>query len=90
MSQSRYGQKIPPGMCLAHRGQWLGYRNLTYSPWHPCEWPGLAVILDSRTSHAARAADWDRKSIEQMRLTADICLRGVCAVGAGEQDEVNR
>jgi len=30
------------------------------------------------------------KSIEQMRLTADICLRGVCAVGAGEQDEVNR
>lgn len=66
----------PEDLCPEHRRIWLTWRNLTYNPWHPQEWPGGSIIMDNRTLHETRRRDWDRKSEEQMDLTEKICRRG--------------
>lgn len=60
-----------PG-CQTARAQWL---RLDYNPRHPTEWPGRQQILDSRTSHTARHADWQRKTAQQVQLIENICAR---------------
>lgn len=52
-----------------------GWRHLYYNPQRPSEWPGGQHILDSRTSHAARKADWDKKTARQIELVESICAR---------------
>jgi hypothetical protein len=52
--------------CQPIRAQWL---RLDYDPRHPSEWPGQQQILDARTSHTERRADWQRKTD---RIVTDI------------------
>jgi hypothetical protein len=65
----------PPGLCPAHRRIWSAWRDHTYNSRAPKDWPGQ-ILLDARTSHADRRADWNRKNTEQMQLTADLCTSG--------------
>jgi hypothetical protein len=43
---------------------------------HPTEWPGEAMIMDSRTSHTTRRRQWIEKDAEQMELIETICRSG--------------
>lgn len=43
---------------------------------HPSEWPGGCIIMDDRTSHATRRADWERKNQDQIALIVSICTSG--------------
>ncbi|MFF8994016.1 hypothetical protein ACF09H_29630 [Streptomyces sp. NPDC014983] len=67
---------IPRDLCPAHREIATSWRDNHYSPWNPSEWPGGSHIMDSRTSHAERAAGWDRKNLEQIELTISCCRSG--------------
>ncbi|MFJ3182460.1 hypothetical protein ACIPJN_29290 [Streptomyces sp. NPDC086796] len=67
---------IPRDLCPVHREIAYGWRDHHYSPWNPSEWPGGSHIMDSRTSHAERGADWDRKNLQQIELTIDCCRPG--------------
>lgn len=58
--------------CQAIRAQWL---RLDYNPRHPTEWPGQQQILDARTSHAERRADWQRKTAQQVVDIENRCAR---------------
>ena len=58
--------------CAIARTKW---RRVVYSPWRPAEWPGGQHILDSRTSHAERRADWEKKTAQQIELIESICAR---------------
>ena len=58
--------------CQAARAGWL---RLDYNPRHPSEWPGGQQILDARTSHTARRADWQRKTAQQIAAIEDRCAR---------------
>lgn len=72
----RFTMRAPDDLCPAHRKIWTGWRDLTYSPSNPTEWPGGSHIMDSRTTHAERARTWDAKSREQMTLTEECCRSG--------------
>lgn len=65
------GVKLCPA-CQTIRANWL---RLTYNPKKPAEWPGGQHILDSRTTHAERRADWERKTARQVQLIESICTR---------------
>ncbi|MFJ2217820.1 hypothetical protein ACIQVO_36620 [Streptomyces sp. NPDC101062] len=67
---------IPRDLCPAHREIAYAWRDNHYSPWNPSEWPGGSHIMDSRTSHAERGAGWDRKNLQQIKLTIDCCRSG--------------
>lgn len=67
---------MPDGMCPAHTHIWKGWARLRYNPANPTEWPGGAHIMDSRTTHAERAAGWARKTLEQLTSIEDVCKRG--------------
>lgn len=58
--------------CAAARTKW---RQVIYNPRRPSEWPGGQHILDSRTSHTERRADWEKKTAEQVALIEGICAR---------------
>jgi len=66
----------PADLCVEHAAIWKYWAAHDYNWRHPCEWPGMGPIMDSRTTHADREAGWDRKNREQMDLTADICRGG--------------
>lgn len=69
--------ELPPAdLCPAHRKVWRNYAALTYDPRHPHEWPGISVIMDNRTDHAKRAADWDHKTREVLASIERICRGG--------------
>jgi hypothetical protein len=72
----RFAMRTPVDLCPAHRKIWLGWRDLTYNPRNPTEWPGGSHIMDSRTTHVERARKWDVKSREQMTLTEACCRSG--------------
>ncbi len=67
---------IPRDLCPVHREIAYAWRDNHYSPWNPSEWPGGSHIMDSRTSHTERSADWDRKNLQQIELTIDCCRSG--------------
>ncbi|MFK0296322.1 hypothetical protein ACIQU6_38425 [Streptomyces sp. NPDC090442] len=67
---------IPSDLCRAHATIARSWRDNHYSPWNPSEWPGGTPIMDSRTSHQERAADWDRKNADQLERTIRICRSG--------------
>lgn len=67
---------IPRDLCPVHREIAYAWRDNHYSPWNPSEWPGGSHIMDSRTSHTERGADWDRKNLQQIELTIDCCRSG--------------
>jgi hypothetical protein len=67
--------KAPVDLCPEHTRIWKGWRDHHYNPHHPQDWPGQP-LLDSRTSHQARRADWETKNGEQMRLTEECCRSG--------------
>lgn len=71
------GMKAPDHLCPEHKRIWVGWRDNSYNPRNPTEWPGKAHIMDSRTSHQTRAAEWDRKNRAQMDLVAGVCARGM-------------
>jgi hypothetical protein len=58
--------------CQPIRAQWL---RLDYNPRHPSEWPGRQQILDARTSHTERRADWQRKTAAQVQAIENACAR---------------
>jgi hypothetical protein len=62
-------------MCPEHTRIWRAWRDHLYNPYHPQDWPGM-MILDARTSHAERRADWVAKNAEQMQLTEECCRSG--------------
>jgi hypothetical protein len=68
----------PADLCPAHREAWLTWRNhyLKYRVSNPTEWPGRAMIMDSRTSHTTRRRGWIDKDAEQMELIEKICRSG--------------
>ncbi|WP_217223139.1 hypothetical protein [Streptomyces anulatus] len=67
---------IPRDLCPVHREIAYSWRDHHYSPWTPSKWPGGSHIMDSRTSHAERGADWDRKNLQQIELTIGCCRSG--------------
>jgi hypothetical protein len=68
----------PADLCPAHRAAWMTWRNhyRKYRVEHPTEWPGEAMIMDSRTSHTTRRRQWIEKDAEQMELIETICRSG--------------
>lgn len=58
--------------CQPIRAGWL---RLDYNPRHPTEWPGGQQILDARTTHTERRADWARKTAQQVQAIEDLCAR---------------
>jgi hypothetical protein len=71
--------------CHESRRKW---RLVEYDPHKPSEWPGTrGGIMDSTTSHAARRADWDRKTADQIALIERICLETHADVSLGEEVE---
>lgn len=67
---------IPRDLCSVHDKIARDWRENHYSPWNPTEWPGGSHIMDSRTSHSERSADWDRKNLQQIELTIAFCRSG--------------
>jgi hypothetical protein len=58
--------------CHESRRKW---RLVEYDPRNPSEWPSKGRgIMDARTTHAARRADWERKTADQIALIERICL----------------
>jgi hypothetical protein len=70
------GGSPPADLCREHAKIWTEWAALNYNWRHPCEWPGSSIIMDNRTSHDARAADWDRKTRQQLDLVEKICRSG--------------
>lgn len=66
----------PAALCPTHTRHVAGWRALRYDPRNPTEWPGGSHIMDSRTTHAERAAGWERKTAEQIALVEEICRSG--------------
>jgi hypothetical protein len=66
---------LPPDLCPEHRRIARTWLDVHYNPRHPCEWPGGSIIMDARTSHATRAADWRRKTSDQVALIIRCCRR---------------
>jgi hypothetical protein len=68
----------PPGdLCGEHGRIWREWwtHSRSYNSRDPKDWPGQR-IMDSRTSHDARRAEWLRKGLEQLQLTEKICRSG--------------
>jgi hypothetical protein len=72
---------IPRDLCPHHWEAANAWRNNHYSPWNPTEWPGGSHILDSRTTHAEREAEWDRKNRERMAFAVSLCRRQCARAG---------
>lgn len=75
MTQLRFARPFPRDLCPEHSRIWQAWRNHHYNPRAPKDWPGQ-MILDSRTTHAERAATWDSKNLAEMILTEEICRGG--------------
>ncbi|GGQ61505.1 hypothetical protein [Streptomyces asoensis] len=50
-------------------------RDNHYDFRNPSEWPGGSHILDSRTTHDEREAEWDRKNLAQMAFAVSLRRR---------------
>jgi hypothetical protein len=70
------GGCAPGDLCREHARIWDGWAQLNYNWRNPTEWPGGSHIMDSRTSHTDRAADWERKSRAQLEQVERICRSG--------------
>lgn len=75
MSRDRFARPFPTDLCPEHKRIYTAWRDHHYDPTRPKEWGG-GHILDSRTTHAERAADWDSKNLGQMILTEETCRSG--------------
>lgn len=74
-------------LCPVHWKRWIEWRENHYQPQAPSEWPGVGTgIMDSRTSHEERAAEWQRKNQEQMDFVSRVCLSGL-SPQCGEAEE---
>lgn len=57
--------------CHESRRKW---RLVEYNPRHPSEWPGTPnPIMDARTTHEQRRADWVRKTAAHIAHVEEIC-----------------
>lgn len=67
----------PDDLCGEHGRIWREWwrHSKSYSTLDPKDWPGQR-IMDSRTSHDARRAEWLRKGVGQLQLTEQICRSG--------------
>lgn len=70
------GTPPPDDLCEEHARIWKAWRDNHYDWRAPSEWPGGGFIMDNRTSHEAREADWDRKNRGQMEQTEHQCRSG--------------
>jgi hypothetical protein len=62
---------VPCPDCTKLVKQW---RLVRYNPEHPMEWPG-GPLMDSRTTHAERRRDWERKTAERIQQILDTCRK---------------
>ena len=72
-------RKTPDDLCPIHTDSWRQWKKVEYNPRTPGEWPdvrGGRGVMDSRTTHAERERDWDRKTSGQLDLIESICRRG--------------
>jgi hypothetical protein len=69
--------RAPEDLCDEHARIWREWwkHSHSYNSSDPKDWPGQR-IMDSRTSHNARRAEWLRKGLEQLHLTERICRSG--------------
>lgn len=74
--------EILNGFCRVHRQLAWNWLINEYDRHNPCDWPGGLKtqrgvgVMDSRTAHAARAAEFERKNRAQAELIAKICRSG--------------
>lgn len=70
--------KPPEGLCPEHARIWRSWWDYarSYDPRHPKDFGNMGPIMDNRTSHAERRADWLRKGVVQLDLTVKICRHG--------------
>lgn len=80
----------PADLCAEHGRIWRDWwkHSHSYSSLDPKDWPGQR-IMDSRTSHDSRRAEWLRKGLEQLQLTERICRSGKSSQ-CGESTAVRR
>ncbi|MFH8410707.1 hypothetical protein ACH4FX_38940 [Streptomyces sp. NPDC018019] len=75
---------IPADLCPAHRRIAMDWHNNDYDARNPGEWPAgrsvssgeCTLLMDSRTSHDEREAEFARKNAEQAELTIRVCRSG--------------
>ena len=65
----------PEDLCPEHARIWRAWRDHHYDPRHPKDWPGQP-LMDARTSHADRRADWQAKNAEQIAEVEQCCRSG--------------
>jgi hypothetical protein len=67
----------PDDLCGEHGRIWIQWwqHSKSYRADDPKDWPGCH-ILDARTSHAARRAEWLRKGLGQLQTVENICRTG--------------
>jgi hypothetical protein len=67
----------PADLCDEHGRIWREWwkHSHSYSSLDPKDWPGQR-IMDSRTSHNRRRAEWLTKGLEQLQLIERICRTG--------------
>jgi hypothetical protein len=77
----------PEGMCDEHARIWRAWWDYarSYRADKPRDFGGQH-IMDSRTSHAQRRADWLRKGLEQLRGTEIACRYGISPQCGPAQD----
>lgn len=63
-------------LCPVHRAHAFDWRNNAYNVHRPSEWPGGGMLMDNRTLHAARRADWEAKNQAQILIIVGICRSG--------------
>lgn len=63
---------ISEGLCGKHGAAVANWAKVVYNPRAPKEWPG-GPLMDSRTSHADRRADWERKTAAQIEMIKGFC-----------------
>lgn len=82
------GRKPPADLCAEHARIWRSWWDYatSYDPRHPKDYGHLSGIMDSRTSHAERRANWLRQGVQSLELVAQICRSGQspqCGPGLG-------
>jgi hypothetical protein len=72
------GSVPPADLCAAHRESWSKWRTyaLSYDPRYPKDFGNIGPIMDARTSHADRRAEWVRKGRLQLDQVEALCRRG--------------
>lgn len=63
-------------LCGKHAAAVSSWAKVVYNPRKPGEWPDMTGgrgVMDSRTPHAERAQDWNRKTAAQIEMIKGFC-----------------